>query len=331
MVLKYANGIFIVTLATIASYLIQGIDIVKKMNFSSLIIAILIGALIKNTIGLKENMIDGIKFCSKKILRLAVIMLGFKLSLTEVSKIGLKAVILIIVVSTLTLLFTQYMGKKMKIPYKLSTLIGTGTSICGASAVAAANSIIKSEEEDVAFAIGSITLFGTIFMFFYPVLYRILNMDVSFYSMWAGSSIHEVAQVVAAGFAISPDSGTTATLVKLTRVLFIIPVTIYLSFSEIGNSKGKSFDLKKISIPWFVIMFLAVVIINSIFIIPKEISQSLITIDGYLMTSAMAALGLDLSFSNLKRVGVKPLYLGLMSSIFISLLSAVIVKLIVIA
>lgn len=326
---KLINGIIVVIIVTFISYLIQGIDFISDLKLSSLIIAILVGALIKNTIGVRESMKDGIKFCSKKVLRLAVIMLGFRLSLGDIGRIGFKSLILIVIISTLTLIFSEYVGRKFNISKKLSILIAAGTSICGAAAIAAVNSIIKADEEDVAFSIGVITIFGTIFMFVYPIIFRLMNLDTLSYSVWAGSSIHEVAQVVAAGNGASLQAETTATLVKLTRVLYIIPVTVVLSLLENRKNKDKKFSLKDISVPWFVIMFLVVVILNSVISIPKEISKTLINIDGYLMTAAMAGLGLDLSFSSMRKVGVKPVYVGLIASIFISFLSAGLVKLII--
>ncbi|QSQ07717.1 hypothetical protein H0A61_00033 [Koleobacter methoxysyntrophicus] len=324
---KYLNGVLVVGITTISSFFIQEISFIERLNFSSLIIAILLGALIKNTIGINESMKPGIKLCAKKVLRLAIIFLGFKLSISQITKIGPKAIILIFIVCTSTMIFTKYLGKKFKIPEKRSILIGSGISICGASAVAAVNAVTKSDKKDAAFAIGIVTVFGTIFMFIYPIIFKILDMSTSFYTLWTGSSIHEVAQVVAAGFAVSNDAGTYATLVKLTRVLYIIPVTIYLSIKYMKESNSEKFSLKNVSVPWFVFMFLAVVIINSFISIPSNVLTGLIDLDNYLMTAAMAGLGLELSISDMKKVGIKPLYLGTIASLFISILSAVVIKL----
>lgn len=317
---KIIPGVIVGIIITVLTYLLQNIWVIKKLNLSTLIIAIILGGLIKNTVGVSENFEDGIKFCSKKVLRVAIVFLGFKLSFSQILKIGPKAVIIILISSTSAILLTNYLGKKFNLKQKLTILLATGISICGAAAIAATNAIIKSDEEDVAYSIGVITVLGTIFMFIYPVIFNIFKMNSQLYSIWTGASIHEVAQVVAAGFAVSNDVGTQATIVKLTRVLFIIPVTLILSLVSSKRENSK-FSFKNVSVPHFVLFFLGVVIINSIVQIPKNILDLLVKIDGYLMTLAMAGLGLDLNIASMKKVGLKPLYLGIISSLFISLIN----------
>ncbi len=321
---KYFNGLVLVAVLTILAVYMQNATLFKSLSLSAIIIAILLGMLINNTIGIKESMEAGIKLCSKKVLRLAIILLGFKLSLLEVSKLGFKAVIIILIVTSVTLIFTRYIGKKMNISRSLSILIATGTSICGASAIIAVNAVTNSDnEEDVPFAVGVVTIFGTVFMLLYPVIFHILHLNTMFYSLWAGSSIHEVAQVVAAGFSVSNQAGTFATVVKLTRVLLIVPITILLSIRQSGRENSDKCSFENITIPWFVLMFLGVIIINSLGILPGNISKGFITIDNYLMTAAMVSLGLETSLLGMKKVGLKPIYLGAISSVFISIFSLI--------
>lgn len=322
---KYIKGVVLVAAVTLAAYLLADMAVLKRFSLSPIILAILIGMLVKNSLGVRRSMNDGVKLCSKKVLRLAVILLGFKLSLSEVQTLGLNATLLILIVSTATLLATVWLGKKMGIAKHLALLIGAGSSVCGASAVIAVDAVSKEpKEEDVAFAIGVVTIFGTLFMLLYPVLYRALELNQTLYGVWAGLSIHEVAQVVAAGFAASEDAGAAATIVKLTRVLFIIPVTLWLTVAATRGTGGK-FSLKKITVPWFVLMFVAVVIVNSLPLLPARVTGWLVTLDNYLMTGAMAALGLETSFVAMKKVGLRPVYLGAVSSVFIALLSAALV------
>ncbi len=321
---NYFTGISLVAILTIIAVNMQDIPILKHFSISAVIIAILLGITVKNSVGTKENMNLGIKFCSRKVLRLAIILLGFKLSFLEVSKLGLKASVIIVLVSIITLFFTKYLGKTLGISRSLSLLIAAGTSICGASAIAAVSAITSSKkEEEIPFAVGVITIFGTIFMLLYPIFFKFFNLNALIYSLWAGSSIHEVAQVVAAGFAASDEAGISATVVKLTRVLLIIPVTIILGIRESKRSSDnpRKFKLNTIVIPWFVLMFLGVVIINSTGIVPLHISNFLINVDNYLMIAAMAGLGLETNIVEIKKVGLKPIYLGAISSIFISILS----------
>lgn len=188
----------------------------------------------------------------------------------------------------------------------------------GAAAIAAVNSVIKGDDKDVAYSIGVVTLFGTLFMFLYPLSFLIFKMNELVYLLWVGTSIHEVAQVVAAGFAISQDVGAEATMVKLIRVLLIIPVTLLLAYSSNPIGDGTKPNWRGITIPWFVIMFLAVVVINSYVGMPHQVRNILIDIDGWLMTVAMAALGLGIKLVDVRKMGVRPLFLGLVSSVFIS-------------
>lgn len=330
---KYLSGLGLVVALTVVSVYMQNIPIVKSFSLSAIIIAIVLGMFVKNTVGTKEEMSFGIKFCSKKVLRLAIILLGFKLSLMEVSKLGLKAGIIILIVSITTILLTRYVGKKLNISRNLSLLIGAGSSICGASAIVAVNAVTKSEnDENLPFAVGVVTIFGTISMILYPIIFHFLKLSTMTYALWAGTSIHEVAQVVAAGFAASTQAGTSATVVKLTRVLLIIPVTIFLSIRETkrqSNTEGsEKFSLKNITIPWFVLMFLGVIALNSTGFVPQNISRGLISIDNYLMAAAMVGLGLETSIAGMKKVGLKPIYLGAFSSLFISIFSFIVICLI---
>lgn len=322
---KYTGGVLLTASVTLMAYLLADVPALKKFSLSPIILAILLGMLIKNTLGVRRYMRDGVKLCSKKVLRLAIILLGFKLSLAEVGALGLKATLMIIIVSTATLLVTCWLGRKMGISKNLALLIGSGCSICGASAVIAVDAVNPNQkEEDVAFAIGVVTIFGTLFMLVYPLLFKAFSMNVGFYAMWTGLSIHEVAQVVAAGFAVSAEAGLAATVVKLTRVLFIIPVTLFLTLWNCRKGSGK-FSLKNVTVPWFVLLFLGVIILNSVQIIPARPTEWLVTLDNYLMTGAMAALGLETSFGAMRKVGLKPVYLGVIASVFIAVFSAAVI------
>lgn len=319
---KYIRGVILSCAVAWAAFLFADAPLFKRLSLSPVILAILLGMLIKNFLGVRRVMREGVRLCSKKVLRLAIILLGFKLSLAEVSTLGLRATLLIAFVSTATLLVSIWLGKKLGIAKHLALLIGAGSSICGASAVIAVDAVSKDpKEEDVAFAVGVVTVFGTLFMLVYPLIDRLLHLSPAFYGMWTGLSVHEVAQVVAAGFAVSEDAGEIATVVKLTRVLFIIPVTLWLAFLAARGTGGK-FSFKKITVPWFVVLFFGVVLLNSAHIVPARAVNQLVRLDNFLMTVAMAALGLETSFSAMRKVGVKPLYLGVASSLFIALLSA---------
>ncbi len=321
-----AEGLILVTLITMLAVSLQNSYLAKLLHLSTIIIAILLGMLVKNFLGIKRKMRPGIKFCAKKVLRFAIILLGFKLSLKEVYQLGLEGIFLIGLIVVATMFFTIWMGKVMKLSKNLSLLVASGCSICGAAAIIAVSALNdKEQEEDVSFSIGIITIFGTLFMLLYPLAQNLIHLSTSAYAFWAGTSVHEVAQVVAAGFAVSDEAGIMSTLVKLTRVLYIIPITFVISILR-TQKNSKKFDIKNIQIPWFVIFFTVVILINSIFNIPETVINTLNLVCTYLMTAAMAGLGLETSFANMQKVGIKPLYLGIIASVFISFLSFGIIK-----
>lgn len=328
---KHLPGIVVVLGVTLSALYIQNTALFTGiLPLSPLILAIFIGVAVNNIVMVPETARDGIRLCAKKVLRVAIIFLGFKLSFREVLTVGPAALVTITTASMLTMIFTVRAGKRLNIPFKRALLLGAGVSICGASAVAAVESVIRSDEEDAAFAIGAVTLLGTVFMLLYPVIYTTMHLSATGYALWAGASIHEVAQVAAAGSAIR-DAGyeALASTVKMIRVLFIIPVTLALAFIPWGNPGESGDDPSsrggRMTIPWFAILFFVMVIINSIGIIPRGLRTSLVSLDNLLMTAAMAGLGLELSLKGIIGIGRNAFILGIASSIFISGLSAAII------
>lgn len=331
---KYLPGLFFTTIIALSSFQIQRVNFIREMHFSSLIIAILLGVILNNIFRLPKILHLGINFSLKKVLRLAIILLGFKLSFTQVASIGGKGLILVLIVSGFTLLFAKWFGQKLGLNENLALLIGTGTSICGTAAIAAVAPVLTGKDDDIkddiTFAIGTVTLFGTMAMLLYPIIFRSFHLPTLLYAVWTGSSIHEVAQVVAAGFAAGNQAGQLATLVKLTRVLLVIPLAIVLGIRQIKMEKTKSrskLNFKKITIPWFVFGFLAVVIINSLNIIEQNMVNELIAVDKFLLTLAMAGMGLETSFNKIKKVGIRPFYVGFAVWIFIGFFAYIITRL----
>ncbi len=326
---KLFPGMVFTALLAFISIFIQNINFIKKLHFSSLIIAIILGLLLKNIFKIPVLFDEGIRFSLKRILRLGVILLGFRLSFAEISLIGWKGLILVLIVTPATILFATWLGKKFGLDKNLSLLIGSGTGICGASAIAAVAPIINGDEKDSTFAIATVTIFGTIAMFLYPILFRVFHLPNLVYAVWTGSSIHEVAQVVATGFAAGDQAGQFATLIKLTRVLMVIPISIIIGIITFRKSeKGvASKKMEMSSVPWFVFGFLAIFIINSLHVVPTSTTQGFITLDSFLLTWAMAGMGLETSLEKMKQVGMKAFYVGLITWLFIGSLGFVMAEL----
>ncbi len=322
---KYLPGLLLTSTIAIISTQLQQLGIIKRMHLSSLILAILLGVLINNIVQLPPAVRPGIQFSMKKILRLAILGLGFRLSLAQVTEVGGKGLILVIVVTFATLIFAKWIGEKLGLSSNQSVLLAAGTAICGASAIAAASSVLPEDDEiedDITVAIGTITLFGTLAMVLYPVTQQILQLPTLVYAAWTGSSVHEIAQVVAAGFAVGQEGGQYAILIKLTRVLLIIPVTIALGIRQLKKERSSG-ERKAITIPWFVFGFLAVVLFNSANILAANLVAGLVAIDGFLLSVAMAGMGLETNFAKMRQVGAKPVYAGLWTTLFISLLGLI--------
>lgn len=322
---KNLAGITFALAISFLSIYISEIQFIKNtFHLNAFIIAIFLGFILSNIMEIPAIFKDGITFTIKKLLRLAIILLGFKISLMEISELGLKGLVVIAIAVSSCFMFTIWLGKKMGVEKKLTLLLASGTSICGASAIIATSGVIKAEEKDSAISVAVISVIGTVFMILYPIIFHTFSLSEGLYSVWTGSSIHEVAQVVGAGFSVSDQAGKLSSMVKMSRVTFIIPVTLILLLSELKKVKAEQKEkvkLKDLNIPWFVLMFIGVIFFNSLKIVPDEIVKKIITFDNLLLTSAMFCMGLGISFSKIKSAGMKPIYLGLAISLQISVVA----------
>ncbi len=316
-----APGLGFTALITALALAVSATELFSRtLHIGPLFTAIIAGAVLAAAARIPDAAAPGVAFSAKRLLRAAIVLLGFRLSLSDIAHAGPAALIVIVLGSGATILFTVWLGRKINVPLKKSILLASGISICGASAVAAVDSVIEGEKEDAAFAIGAVTLFGTAAMFLYPAVFNLAHIPARDFALWAGSSIHEVAQVAAAGSAI-PDPATEAlaSTVKMIRVLMIIPLTLILI--ALGRKDGARTGGKKAAMPWFALMFFAAVALNSADIIPPQIKKLLVDASGVLMTAAMAALGLGISLKRFAATGRKALLLGLAGSLFISALT----------
>jgi uncharacterized integral membrane protein (TIGR00698 family) len=191
---------------------------------SSLIIAIVLGMALHNTVGTPSTFKPGVVFSMRRILRFAIVLLGLQLSLAQVATVGIVGLAIIAVTLAATFAFTAWLGRRVGIDRKLAELIGAGTSICGASAVIATNTVTRASDEDVAYAVACVTVFGSVSALLYPGLAELLQLTPRAFGLWTGASIHEIAQVVAAAFQNGADSGNFGTIAKLSRVILLAPM-----------------------------------------------------------------------------------------------------------
>ncbi|GAF57884.1 putative membrane protein YeiH [Psychrobacter sp. JCM 18902] len=291
----------------------------RIVGLSSLTLAILIGMVLGNTVypNLAERLSVGVAFAKGQILRLAIMFYGFKLTLTQVSSVGLSAVMSDALVLTSTFLLTYWIGTRwLKVDKQTTLLIGSGASICGAAAVIAAEPVVKAEAHKVTIAVATVVVFGTVAMLLYPFLYHLgwlqpwLNAQQ--YGIYTGSTIHEVAQVVVAGNAVSPEVGDTAVVTKMIRVMMLAPFLLILSFAltkgSSDNGKKPSFinRVQQVKVPWFAFIFIAIVLLHTWVPMTASFERSMVMLDDVLLTMAMFALGLTTHLGAIKQAGVKP-------------------------
>lgn len=297
-------------------------------GLSSLTLAIIIGMILGNSIypRFAEHLAQGVHFAKGQVLRLAIIFYGFKLTLTQVASVGMPAIMSDALVLTSTFLLTYWIGVKwLKVDKQTTLLIGSGASICGAAAVIAAEPVIKAEAHKVTIAVATVVVFGTIAMLLYPFLYHLgwLQpwLSAQQYGVYIGSTIHEVAQVVVAGNAISDDVGNTAVVTKMIRVMMLAPFLLLLSFAltpnqnKADNTTGFSAfttRIKQVNVPWFAFIFILMVCVHTGLPMAAHFEHSMIVVDDVLLTMAMFALGLTTHLSAIKQAGLKPLLLAAM-------------------
>ena len=300
--------------------------------FSPMILATILGMLLHNLVGTPAICRPGVVFSLKRILRLGIILLGFQLALSQVIAVGGVGVAIILAALFATFAFTKTMGRILGVDPKLAELIGAGTSICGASAVIATNTVTQGKDSDVAYAVACVTVFGSLAMLLYPLLPGLLHLSPRDFGLWSGASIHEIAQVVAASFQDGEAAGRFGTVAKLTRVMMLAPLVIGLgmlaarkaaSLSDAADSGPR----KAPPMPWFVLGFIAVMLLNSaVTVAPAEKAQ-IVSLTNFLLSMALAAMGLETDFAKLKREGLKPLALAACAWGFIALFSLALVKL----
>jgi uncharacterized integral membrane protein (TIGR00698 family) len=284
--------------------------------FSPLILAIILGMAFHNIVGTPAVAKPGVTFSLRKILRLAIILLGLQLTVTQIMEVGGRGLAVIVLTLVSTFVFTTWLGAKLGVDRKLAQLIAAGTSICGASAVIATNTVTQGRDEDVAYAVACVTIFGSIAMFAYPLMGVLFHLSPHAFGLWAGASIHEIAQVVAAAYQGGQQAGDFGTIAKLSRVTMLAPVVITLGMLASRGAPGAK--AAKAPMPWFVLGFIALVGLNSLVTLPAEVKSALVTLTTFLLAMALAAMGLETDVRKLRAKGVRPLILGLAAFLFIA-------------
>jgi uncharacterized integral membrane protein (TIGR00698 family) len=289
------------------------------------VIALFMGMIINNFWKPNQTFSMGLKFTSKKGLKFAIILLGASLNVGTILQVGRLS--LVVMFFTLLTCFGggYFVGKALGLNWKLSNLISAGTGICGGSAIAAISPVIDAEDTDIAYAMSATFLFDMAMIVIFPIFGKYLGLSDMAYGLWAGTSVNDTSSVVAAGYAFSETAGDFATMVKLTRTLAIIPTVIIFALIQINikkkdaiatnqsNTVGNNVNFFTL-FPWFILGFLALAVINSFGFIPVTVSSALKDISKFLMIAALAAIGLNTSFIEMRKSGFGPMLHGFIIS-----------------
>lgn len=289
------------------------------------IIALFMGTII-NSFFHPKWIQPALKFTSKKILKIAIILLGASLSVNTIMSVGKMTFFVMIFTFDMCFGGGYFIRKFFGLNWKLSNLISAGTGICGGSAVAAIAPVIDADDKDVAFAMSSTFLFDMVMVALYPIMGKALGMTDIAYGIWAGTSVNDTASVVASGYAFSEVAGDFATMVKLTRTIAIIPTVLVFAYistrikqKELKTANnGQKVNIIKI-IPWFIGGFLLLAILNSVGCIPVAVSGTIKGASKFLMVTALAAIGLGTSITDFKKAGLKPMFYGITIDILVTL------------
>lgn len=326
--IKILPGATLALVIAAAAKLLERAEEAAGLHFiGASVIALFIGMAVNAVKKPGEKTSPGIKFTSKKILKFAIILLGASLNIRTVLTVGRFS--LTVMLFTLATCFGlgALIGRALGLGWKTSSLINAGTGICGGSAIAAIAPVIEADDSDIAYGMSATFLFDTVMIVLFPIFGKMLGLSDAAFGLWAGTAVNDTSSVVATGYAFSESAGDFATMVKLTRTLAIIPavlvfaaVNIYIKKHESGQGGKVKVDIVKI-FPYFILGFLAMSIVASLGLIPAEVASVFKSVSKFLMTAALAAIGLNTDFRTLARSGAKPMLHGFIVSALVVLVA----------
>lgn len=325
-------GFILATIIAVIAMIIE--SLLPGHYIGAAVLAMFIGIALRSVYYNEKLFNEGVQFTSKKVLKFAIILLGASLNFSIIVNVGGRT--LMVLLFTLLTAFGggYFLSKLFKVNWKLGNMIAAGTAICGGTAIAAMAPVIEADDGDVSYAISSTFVFDMLMIIAYPIAGQLLRLSDSFYGFWAGTSINDTSSVVAAGFAFSDAAGEIATMVKLTRTLAIIPTVIFFSLLYYKNKKVDG-EIKKGKmslrglIPWFIIAFVSMAGLNSLGIIPVELSEVLRNISRFLMVIALAAIGLKTNLKIFIKTGWKPFLLAMLLSTLVVFVSFAVVYMLI--
>jgi uncharacterized integral membrane protein (TIGR00698 family) len=321
LVLQFGSGLALAAALAAAAMWGAGLPSIQHLGVSALTLAIVLGIALGNTVfpRVAPRCAGGIDFSKTMLLRLGIILYGFRITFQEIGNIGWAGVLIDILIIGATFALAVQLGTRVfGLDKQTAMLIGAGSAICGAAAVMATEPVVRGQAHKVSVAVATVVIFGTLGMFVYPLLYPYLHLSETVYGLYAGSTIHEVAQVVVAGRAVSEHAASAAVIEKMLRVMMLAPFLVILS-SRIGGEDTAGTGSRRIAVPWFALLFIAASGIHSLHLLPAGLVAWLVQVDTVLLAMAMAALGLRTHIGAIRHAGLKPILLA--SLLFLFLMS----------
>jgi uncharacterized integral membrane protein (TIGR00698 family) len=275
------------------------------------VLAIVLGAAVRAVRPLPASFQPGIAFCARTVLQAAIVVSGLGLSIATVAGTGLSTLPVTLGTIAVALLLAPLLGRLLGVERMLQTLVGVGTAICGASAIAAVSSVLEPDEAEVALAIATVFFYNVVAVLVFPPLGHALQMTQQQFGLWAGTAINDTSSVVAAGYAYGREAGDHATIVKLTRAALILPVVAALALwnARARRVQDAHVPWKRI-VPWFILWFVAAALVNGSGIVPRTWHDGIVDTAVILISVALAAIGLQTELARLLRTGTRPLALG---------------------
>jgi uncharacterized integral membrane protein (TIGR00698 family) len=297
--------------------------------FSEVLVAVLFGILVANSGWLGARTGPGLKFAVQRVLRLGIILLGFRLSLVDVAQIGAGALALVVLMMVVSFSFALLAGRITDLPPRLALLIGVGTAVCGNSAIVATAPVIDAEEREVSFAVATITLFGTLAVFVYPLVGHLLNMASPLFGMWTGVAVNDTSQVVAASAAYDAAARDVATVVKLVRNTLMAPLIVLIAWwwgrrHAVEQGEVRAGALR--AFPLFVLGFLFMALLRTTGIVDRSFAAPIDEIARACILVALAGVGLSTRVAQLRSIGPRPFYVGFGTAVIMATLSLVAVE-----
>ncbi|MGH7724896.1 MAG: YeiH family protein [Candidatus Eiseniibacteriota bacterium] len=308
------RGLLLVVPLTVLAYFLSrlpGLSVVGPLG-----VALLVAALWRAFFGLPEGSAPGIRFCARPLLRFGIVLMGIRLDFRRLAEAGPRVLLVDVLVVALGAAFVVWLGRRLKVRRSLAILLGVGTSVCGASAIAATGPLVKADEDDVAVSIGLISVAGLIGVFAYPAIASLAGLADSAYGLLCGATLQEVPQVLAASFARGQATGDFGTLVKLARVALLAPLTLVLATLEARHG-GERISLRQLPIPWFVIGFVALGAARSLGLVPEAFVPAIEQASRLTLAAAMTAVGLGVHADAIRRLGPAPVVLGILGYLFV--------------